>query len=1084
MRDDQGTQNDIIQDITLLYELSLAIGKSLDLRTNILNFIRVLQSRKNLNYVSIWIKDRYLNFDRSLPNSTLIASIPSFLDGKKTISNKHKIYQLLETSSYIKIDSEDINFKEINTEKDIKEGCYTLFKLRNIGFLKLYRSQNVNTDNDRKLEQIIKKLTTSIEGSLFHAKSVHESKIRQQAEIQLREKDYLYSALVEGIDEGLIIVNQNLKISYANPQFLKQTGYLLDELLGKNPIEHLFLKDEQASILKQREILLTGEKNTFETKLLKKNGDVLWTHVSGTPLFDANKNYLGSINILLDITERKMMEENLKESEERTRMIIESALDAVIIIDIEGIVTHWNEQAKSIFGWTAEEAIDESLSNLIIPENYRAAHEKGIKHYLKTGHGPVLNQRIEITGQHKSGHIFPVELTIQSLKHNNKVFFSAFVRDITEPKKAKIDLETTSKRLETLIVNLQSGILLEDENRNIIITNQEFCDIFSIPAPPESLIGMNCTESAKQSAHLLAHPNQFLESITDVLKDQKARIDERVEFADGRVFERDYIPIFSNDQYFGHLWQYKNITDKIKYQDELKIAKQTAEEANISKSRFLANTSHEIRTPLNAIYGFSKLLDETEKSEEQKKYISGIRTSSSNLLNVVNDVLDFSKIESGETRLDYSACDLSEMLNQLFQTFEFRAEEKEIQLSSNIDTHIHPYIYADTAKLNQVFINLISNAIKFTQVGWVKFECLLENSTKDEETIRFLVSDTGIGIDKNSLENIFENFKQEDDSTTRKYGGTGLGLAISKQLVELMGGEISVESTKGVGSHFSFKLRFKKAKQEDINPQTPQLKIDENLLKGKRILLVEDNEFNQIIAISMLEKWHIDIDTAENGKIAIEKLKTQTYDLVLMDKQMPIMDGIQASKIIRQEMNLKVPIIALTANVLKGVIAACKDAGMNDYISKPFEPEILFHKIVSILNLTGNSPNGHSDIHSELSIQVPDKILDISKLEKIMNNESEMVKKMLVKFNDLTPAYIADLDEAFNNQNWTELSKIAHKIKPSINLVGIESINTDFQNLETFALDEKDLNSIPDIMNRIKIYMPKMFQEIEEKLNS
>ena len=1084
MREDQDTKKDIIQDITLLYELSLAIGKSLDLRTNILNFIRVLQSRKNLNYVSFWIKDRYLNFDRSLPNSTLIASIPSYLDGEKTISNKHKIYQLLETSSYIKIDSKDVNFKEINTERDIKEGCYTLFKLRNIGFLKLYRSQNKNTENDRKLEQIIKKLTTSIEGSLFHAKSVHESKIRQKAELQLREKEYLYRTLVEGMDEGVIIVNRDLEISYANPQFLNKTGYSLDEIVGKNPISHLFLKDEQANILKQREILLSGKKNTFETKLIKKDGNVFWTHVSATPLFDANNNYLGSINILLDITERKMMEENLKENEERTRMIIESALDAVIIIDIEGIVTHWNEQAKKIFGWTAEEAIDESLSNLIIPENYRAAHEKGIKHYLKTGHGPVLNQRIEITGQHKSGHNFPVELTIQSLKHNNKVFFSAFVRDITEPKKAKIDLETTSKRLETLIVNLQSGILLEDENRNIIITNQEFCDTFSIPAPPEALIGMNCSESAKQSAQLLAHPNQFLESITDVLKDKKARIDERVEFADGRVFERDYIPIFSNDQYFGHLWQYKNITDKIKYQDELKIAKQTAEEANISKSRFLANTSHEIRTPLNAIYGFSKLLDETEKSEEQKKYISGIRTSSSNLLNVVNDVLDFSKIESGENKLDYSACNLSDMLNQLFQTFEFRAEEKEIQLSSNIDSRIHPYIYADTSKLNQVFLNLISNAIKFTQEGLVKFECILENSTKDEETIRFLVSDTGIGIGKNSLENIFENFKQEDDSTTRKYGGTGLGLAISKQLVELMGGEISVESTKGVGSHFSFKLKFKKATQEDIIVQTPQPKIDENLLKGKRILLVEDNEFNQIIAISMLEKWHVDIDTAENGKIALEKLKVQAYDLILMDKQMPIMDGIQASKVIRQEMNLKVPIIALTANVLKGVIAACKDAGMNDYISKPFEPEILFHKIVSILNLNGNSQNGNSDTQSDLSIQVPDKILDISKLEKIMNNESEMVKKMLIKFNDLTPAYIADLDDAFNNQNWNELSKIAHKIKPSINLVGIESINTDFQNLEAFALDEKDLDSIPDIMNRIKIYMPKMFQEIEEKLNS
>ena len=1082
MRDNQDTKNDIIQDITLLYELSLAIGKSLDIRTNILNFIRVLQSRKNLNYVSFWIKNRYLNFDRSLPNSTLIASIPSYLDREKTITNEHKIYQLLKKSNYIKLDSEDADFKEINTEKNIEEGCYTLFKLGNIGFLKLYRSKNINTDNDKKLEQIIKKLTTSIEGSLFHAKSVHESKIRQQTEIQLREKNYLYRKLVEGLDEGMVIVDKHFKISYANPQFLVKTGYSFEELVGKNPIDIFHYKNDQERIVKHREKLIKGKKNIFESKFIIKDGSFLQVHISSTPLFDDNQNYYGSVNLFLDITERKKMEENLKESEERTRLIIDSALDGVIIINTQGIVTHWNEQAKGIFGWTESEAIGESLSQLIIPENYRDAHERGIKHYLKTGQGPILNQRIEITGQHKNGHIFPVELSIQSLKHKNKIFFSAFIRDITESNKAKEEFETTYKRLETLIINLQSGILLEDENRNIIITNQEFCDIFSIPASPEALIGMNCSNSATQSAHLLSDPEQFIESIAGVLNDRKTRIDERIEFADGRVFERDYIPIFSNDNYFGHLWQYKNITDKIKYQDELKIAKQTAEEANISKSRFLANTSHEIRTPLNAIYGFSKLLDETEKSKEQKKYISGIKTSSSNLLNVVNDVLDFSKIESGETKLDITACHLPEIINQLFQTFEFRAEEKEIQLSFNIDSNIHPYIFAETAKLNQVFLNLLSNAIKFTQKGWVKFECLLEKSTKDKEIIRFTVSDTGIGIDKKSQANIFENFKQEDESTTRKYGGTGLGLTISKQLVELMGGEIQVESTKGVGSRFFFNLEFKKAKQEDVKQKTSNVEIDEELLKGKRVLLVEDNEFNQIIAISMLEKWQIDIDTADNGKIALEKLKNQKYDLILMDKQMPIMDGIQASKIIRQEMKLNVPIIALTANVLKGVITACKEAGMNDYISKPFEPELLFHKIVTILNLNGNSNFELGKNHSKLKIQVPDRLLNLSKLEKMMNNEDEMVKRMLIKFKDLTPNYIDDLNKAFIDQNWNELSKIAHKIKPSINLVGIDSLNTDFQNLEAFALDEKDLRSIPEIMKRINSYMPQMFLEIDEKL--
>ena len=1077
MKDNQNIKNDIIQDITLLYELSLAIGKSLDLKINMLNFIRVLQSRKNLNYVSIWIKNRYLNFDSKLPDSSLIASVPNHLDKIHKISNDHKIYQLLKNSNYLKIGSNHSDFKDFNTEKNIKDGCFTVFKLGNIGFLKLYRLKEIDTDVDKKLEQIIKKLTTSIEGSLFHSKSVYESKIRQETELQLREKDHIYGTLIEDMDEGLIFVDRDFKISFSNPQFLKKTGYSIDELIGENPIDYLFYKNEKTN---ENIPLLTREKKTFETQIRKKNGDILWTHVSDTPLFDANENYIGSIIILLDITERKMMEENLKESEERTRLIIESALDAVIIIDTQGIVTHWNKQAQRIFGWTENEAIGISLSQLIIPENLRAAHEKGIKHYLKTGDGPVLNQRIEISGRHKEGHIFPVELTIQSLKHNNKIFFSAFVRDISEPNKAKIELETTHKRLETLIINLQSGILLEDENRNIIITNQEFCNIFDIPAPPEALIGMDCSNSASQSAHLISNSQEFIDSIATVLKNRKTVINERIEFVDGRVFERDYIPIFSNEKYFGHLWQYKNITAKIAYQKELEIAKQIAEEANISKSRFLANMSHEIRTPLNAIYGFSKLLDETLKSEEQEKYVSGIKTSSSNLLNVVNDVLDFSKIESGETKLDTAACHLPDMINQLFQTFEFRAEEKEIQLSFNIDPDIHPYIFADVTKLNQIFLNLLSNAIKFTKKGWVKLECILEQDSSNKMMIRFSVSDNGIGIDKNNQASIFENFKQEDESTTRKYGGTGLGLAISKQLIELMNGKIQLESTKGIGSNFFFSLEFPKAQLEDIEHKTKHITIDKSLLKGKKVLLVEDNEFNQIIAISMLEKWDIIIDTAENGQLAIDRLKNNDYDFILMDKQMPIMDGIQACKIIRKELKMNIPIIALTANVLKGVIDACLEAGMNDYISKPFEPEILFHKITQVLKLDNSQTQTASG--TEVETEMNSKMLDLSQLKSMLNNEKEMIQKMLAKFYDLTPTYLAEFNDAFDKENWPEVSKIAHKIKPSIRLIAINSLAIDFQNIEDYALDENKFDELIEIINRVNILVPKLFLEIEDEL--
>lgn len=1073
---------DVIQDITLLYELSLAIGKSLDLRTNILNFIRVLQSRKNLNYISVWIKNRYLNFDLSLPNTSLIAGIPEFLNKSVSIPNDHKIYQLLKNSRYITINTSDSSFSEISTERDCTTGCFTIFKLGNIGFLKLYRAQNMNSENDRKLEQIIKKFTISIEGSLFHAKSIHEYKIRQKTEVQLRKKDNLYKTLVEGLDEGIVIIDNKLTITYANPQFLKKTGYALEDLLGKNPIENFFQKDDQADISKQRKKLLKGEKTTFEVRLLKKDGSFIWTYVIGTPLFGDDKEYLGSVNVLLDITQRKQMEEILIESEERTKLIIDSALDAVIIIDMEGLVTHWNQQAEEIFGWTKEEAVGSELKNLIIPKEYKSSHHERIKNYIKTGHGPVLDQRIEITGQRKNGETFPVELTIQSLKHKNKVFFSAFVRDITVPKKAKEDLETTYKRLETLIKSLQSGVLLEDENRKIIITNQKYCNIFKISAKPESLIGMDCTNSAKQSSSLLKNPEKFISSITNLLTEKKAKTNERVEFTDGKIFERNYIPIFSNEKYFGHLWQYKDITDKIKYEDELKIAKHTAEEASISKSRFLANTSHEIRTPLNAIYGFSKLLDETKKSGEQDKYITGIKNSALNLLSVVNDVLDFSKIESGEINLDLNPCCLHDVVNRLFQTLEIRAKKKDIQFSFEIDPNIHPYILADSSKLNQIFLNLLANAIKFTSQGWVKFECLLNKDSTKKTTIQFIVSDTGIGIDQKNQKSIFENFKQEDETTTRKFGGTGLGLPISKQLIELMDGELEIESIKNLGSRFFFSLEFEKAKESDLKIEEFKFKIDENLLAKKNILLVEDNEFNQIIAISMLEKWNITVDTANNGKEAIEKVKNNIYDLILMDKQMPIMDGLQATKTIRTQLKSKVPIIALTANVIKGVIATCLHAGMNDYISKPFEPEILFHKIASVLQLEKSITENLSSELPKTKIDTKQQLLDLSKLSEMMNNEQELVQRMLAKFNKLTPDFIQELNECFNSKKWEELSRTAHKIKPSINLLGIDALYSDFQQLEDNALLDDKIHLIPKTMNKINKLMPVVFEQIENEL--
>lgn len=394
---------------------------------------------------------------------------------------------------------------------------------------------------------------------------------------------------------------------------------------------------------------------------------------------------------------------------------------------------------------------------------------------------------------------------------------------------------------------------------------------------------------------------------------------------------------------------FNNMLSEIDKQNiELTSAKIKAEQSSIAKEQFLAKMSHEIRTPLNGIDGMAKLLEKTSLTNEQKEYILAIRTSSDNLLVIINDILDFSKIEAGKLSIEKIGFNLKEIITRVINTMSYKAEEKGISLSSDIDVNISDILIGDPTRTNQIIINLLNNAIKFTTKGCVKLNCKLVGKSPTTNTIKFEVIDTGIGIDPEKLSKIFESFSQEDDSTTRKFGGTGLGLTISKQLVEIFNGELKVKSKKGKGTTFYFTIDFPIGSSKDWIKDDVDV-TDWGLLEHKKILLVEDNKINQFLAAIILKKWKMEVEIAENGLIAIEKLKNQNYDVVLMDLQMPEMGGVEATKIIRNELKLEIPIIALTASALKGVDAECLDAGMNDYISKPFDQSVLYNKILKLI---------------------------------------------------------------------------------------------------------------------------------------
>jgi two-component system sensor histidine kinase/response regulator len=383
--------------------------------------------------------------------------------------------------------------------------------------------------------------------------------------------------------------------------------------------------------------------------------------------------------------------------------------------------------------------------------------------------------------------------------------------------------------------------------------------------------------------------------------------------------------------------------------EDLEVARQAADSAAQAKADFLANMSHEIRTPMNAIIGFSNLAMKTELDRKQRDYLSKIQQSGKHLLGIINDILDFSKIEAGKLPVEHTDLELEEVLENVSNLVSEKTAAKGLELIFNIEKGTPNYLLGDPLRLGQILVNYANNAVKFTEQGEVIVSARVVEETDHDCLIRFAVSDTGIGLTQEQIGKLFQSFQQADMSTSRKYGGTGLGLAISKKLAELMGGAVGVESEYGKGSTFWFTARLGKgvARAKNVDQQAETAIVNLAAIKGSSILLVEDNEFNQQIASELLTDAGFKVDVAENGQKSIEMLDKRAYDIVLMDMQMPVMDGVTATREIRRDERFKdLPILAMTANVMDTDIEKCRAAGMWDHIGKPIDPDELFGKLV------------------------------------------------------------------------------------------------------------------------------------------
>lgn len=543
---------------------------------------------------------------------------------------------------------------------------------------------------------------------------------------------------------------------------------------------------------------------------------------------------------------------------------------------------------------------------------------------------------------------------------------------------------------------------------------------------------------------------------------------------------------YSNEgKLMGYQGTIRDITQKRRGEELIK-EKEIAQRSAKMKERFLANMSHEIRTPINAINGLTHLLQQTNIDAKQSEYIKGIRSSSEHLLELINDILDFTKIEAGKIVFEEIDFHLGTVLQQIINTLRFKADDKKIELLLEADPELPEALIGDPLRLKQILINLLSNAVKFTDYGFVKLTAKLIEKVDDDYVISFTVEDTGIGIPADKLDSVFSSFTQLNQELNRKAEGTGLGLTITRQFVELQGGTISVRSKVGKGSSFNVILKYKKGgAAAEVLQDAPSVNgFNITDVGDKRILIVEDKKLNQVVANEMLHSWwpSIQTDIAENGRIAVEMLQQREFDIVLMDVQMPEMDGLEATRFIRKRFippASEVPILAMTAFATTGEADKCIEAGMNDYISKPFEPEHLHDKIVALLfHKDSVKPGALTSATTHEQAQALE-VLDLNYLDRITGGNDNLRKQIVELLLTETPDELRKLENFTKEANWPRVRGVAHKMKSSATYMGLNQTLSRLKQIEENANGLTKLDEIPAWVNEASLNLNKALEVLK-----
>lgn len=666
-----------------------------------------------------------------------------------------------------------------------------------------------------------------------------------------------------------------------------------------------------------------------------------------------------------------------------------------------------------------------------------------------------------------------------SIKEQRLLFlFGQMLINIRNRQKWEKQLRLQEEKYRNIIANMNLGLLEVDMNDVILYANQSFCE----------MSGYNLNElKGKKAAELFVN------------EDEKSKIEEKNESRKKSISDSYEIEVKDkngkqlwwfvsgapnyNDkgQLIGSIGIHLDITQQKILERELAKAKNFAEAAAKAKELFLANMSHEIRTPLNVIIGMIRQLAKENLSTDQYFYVKQSESSAKHLLTILNNVLDIAKIESGDMEIVQQAFSPSALAYNVHSIMYSQAKEKGLDFKINVSHEIKAVLNGDETRLRQVLINLIGNAIKFTNNGSIYLSVELIEESNDCQKLLFEVIDSGVGMSNDFISKIFDKFSQEQNSSNRKYEGTGLGMAISNDLVKLMGGQMKVESKKGEGTNCSFILSLPIGDHLAFVSNSQQIKAQS--FKGLKVLLVEDNEMNRFIAIQSLDYLGFNIIEAENGKIAIEKAQQETFDLILMDIQMPVLDGVEATVFLREKLNIKTPIIALTANAFKHDIDLYLSKGMNDFITKPYDEQDFFRKVEHVLSLAlDNKINNDASVKKNTGTLRDNELplYDLGALEKMSRGNKEFIDKMVHIFIALSKENVELLQKALSVNDVSSIQRIAHKLKPGIEKMGISSLMESIRKLEKFNPEKSNELELKELISFVSDTLLQVVLQLEE----